>query len=467
MVSAMQATNLSPDSFSRISKFHVDAQELSPAEADRLRAGHRVTLVLGEEVAGSATLQAAVLTAAATAVRCFPGAVDFRASSNPPVIVAWPGRRGLCDILVELGAAKAQHANTPASSNIFFGSQCEPAHGLQVTFDRWVGAVAPVSDGFRLRERDGCTIAGVLAGSLAIAEEFFRFALVHPEASLRQVGLSLWNPLEPWRADAAAGPMLAYLPSEFWLLGLGHLGQAYLWTLGLLPFSAPRSVELMLTDFDRVVPANFETGLLSHADHDGRLKTRVAMNWLEARGFKTRLVERAFDERTCRQKGEPRLALAGFDGSGPRWALDHAGFAHVIDCGLGGSADNFETIAFHTLPHPDFSAEQLWPQAGQADNVDRARALSQSNAVYEQIRLEHGCGEFELASRSVAVPFVGTTAASLALAEAARAVLGDVRLGSAHVRISALNQGVFRHIDKGYAAGMAPVIAYQPSAASL
>lgn len=457
----MQLTNPSPDNFSRISKYHVDAQELSPAEAARLRAEHRVTLVLGEEVAGSATLQAAVLTAAATAVRCFPGAVDFRASSNPSVKVAWPGNVGLCDALVELGAAKAERVTPLGTSNMFFGSPSEWADGLQVTFDRWVGAVAPVGDGFRLRERDGCAIAGVLAGSLAVAEEFFRFTSIHPEASLRQVGLSLWNPLEPWRTDAAAGPMLDYLPSEFWALGLGHLGQAYLWTLGLLPFSAPQNVDIMLTDFDRVVTANHETGLLSYPSHDGRLKTRVAMSWLEARGFKTRLVERAFDEGTRRHDGEPRLALAGFDGSGPRWLLDQAGFAHVIDCGLGGSADNFDTIALHTLPHPEFSAEKLWPRDGQADSAERAQTLARSNRVYERVRAEHGCGEFELASRSVAVPFVGTTAAGLALAEAARAVIGGVRLGSAHGRLSALNQGMFREIDGGYAAVMAPALAYQ------
>ena len=229
----------------------------------------------------------------------------------------------------------------------------------------------------------------------------------------------------------------------------------------LLPFSALQNVDIMLSDFDRVVTANHETGLLSYRSHDGRLKTRVAMDWLEARGFKTRLVERSFDEGTRRQDGEPRLALAGFDGSGPRWLLDQAGFAHVIDCGLGGSADNFDTIALHTLPHPDFSAEQLWPRDVQADSAERAHALAKSNRVYESVRAEHGCGEFELASRSVAVPFVGTTAASLALAEATRAVMGGVRVGSAHVRISALNQGMFREVERGYSTVRAPALAYQ------
>jgi len=31
-------------------------------------------------------------------------------------------------------------------------------------------------------------------------------------------------------------PLLSNLPNRFWVLGLGHLGQAFLWNLALLPF---------------------------------------------------------------------------------------------------------------------------------------------------------------------------------------------------------------------------------------
>jgi hypothetical protein len=457
----MQPTALTADTFSRISKLHVDAEELSPEEAGRRRAQHRMTLVLGPEIASSATLQAAALTAAVTALRCFPGAVRFSSASNPSLRVAWGEQLGICDALIAVGVTQVECKAPDNGSTISFGSTSESGQGLQVTFDRWIGAVVPMPDRFRLREREGCILAGVLAGSLAVGEEFFRFAALHPEAGLRQVGSSLWNPLQDWRADNVNGPVLDYLPTEFSVLGLGHLGQAYSWTLGLLPFSQPEAVTVMLTDFDRVVPANYETGVLSVAGDDGKLKTRIVMRWLEARRFKTRIVERAFDEGMRRQAGEPPLALAGFDGAGPRWALDQVELGHVIDGGLGGNANNFDVIGLHTLPHPDFSAEALWPRSDGIAAQERASKLASSNRVYEEVRRRHGCGQLELASRAVAVPFVGMTAASYALAEAARAVLGGIRVGNANVRISSLSQATFREIPDGYSPSRAPAIRYQ------
>jgi hypothetical protein len=90
--------------------------------------------------------------------------------------------------------------------------------------------------------------------------------------------------------------------------------------------------------------------------------------------------------------------------------------------------------------------------------------LHDTNRTYQRVRREHGCGEFELASRAVAVPFVGATAASVTIAEALRAVLGGVRIGSALVRMSTPDESVFREVDDGYEARRAPLIAAQPAA---
>ena len=37
-----------------------------------------------------------------------------------------------------------------------------------------------------------------------------------------------------------------FLPSRLWLIGLGHLGQTYMWGLGLLPYSNPEVTPLFL-----------------------------------------------------------------------------------------------------------------------------------------------------------------------------------------------------------------------------
>jgi hypothetical protein len=42
---------------------------------------------------------------------------------------------------------------------------------------------------------------------------------------------------------------------RLWLIGLGHLGQAYLWALGLLPYASSDAVSLILQDTDIITPS--------------------------------------------------------------------------------------------------------------------------------------------------------------------------------------------------------------------
>jgi len=60
------------------------------------------------------------------------------------------------------------------------------------------------------------------------------------------VGISLWRSDLHCLDDSAGGPGVTLLPNKFWLLGLGHLGQAYIWNIGLLPFKAPNEITFLL-----------------------------------------------------------------------------------------------------------------------------------------------------------------------------------------------------------------------------
>jgi hypothetical protein len=210
-----------------------------------------------------------------------------------------------------------------------------------------------------------------------------------------------------------------------WVLGLGHLGNAYLWAIAALPYATPANVEIYLNDFDTVEPENFETGMIFSPRDAGILKTRVCSKWLEERGFHTRLVERPFDSnfrcRTVKPEAEPRLAFCGFDSNPARRDLSTAGFGRVMESGLGGTKDNFDTISFHTLPNPR-PAQELWPdltqeeQDRQKEQLDR---VARENPAYAPLGNDV-CGRAELAGKSVAVPFVGATAATLVLAETLR-----------------------------------------------
>ena len=82
----------------------------------------------------------------------------------------------------------------------------------------------------------------------------------------------------------------------------------------------------------------------------GRFKPRACAEWLEARGFETRLIERYFDGNFRRQDDEPKLALCGFDSNGGRRDLSTAQLRHVAESGLGGTPDNFDAINFTPFP---------------------------------------------------------------------------------------------------------------------
>jgi hypothetical protein len=99
---------------------------------------------------------------------------------------------------------------------------------------------------------------------LAVSEVF---AHVNDEliAGHRAIGLSLWDQAASadWRSAASDGPRPDALPADFWLIGPGHLGQAVLWTIGLLNFADPSSVRMFLQDDDVVGRSTESTSMLT------------------------------------------------------------------------------------------------------------------------------------------------------------------------------------------------------------
>ncbi len=413
---------------SRISKLFADRDSLPTWDGLRKRRQFGVTLVCGADVAGSYMLQLAVLTAAKIATRCFPDAVRIAlpVQDEEAATLLWPEMKerpafgamlrqivGAQNVVVDRG--------DPHRSNVLmFGDAPESAGALRVTFDGWVAKTGPASQVVRLPERPYCSLAAVLSAALAVSELFLSFAEISLEARRRTVALSLWRPeLDPADPDAI-GPVVGWLPAELWVLGLGHLGNAYLWALGTLPYATPSEARFFLNDFDSVEDENIETGLLfSGADID-RSKARTCAGWLERRGFRTRLLERRFDKHFRCQHDEPRLALCGFDSNPPRRDLASADFLQVIESGLGGTSNNFDTLCLHALPNPR-GVHDLWPDLSDEEEKRQAQQerVAEGNEAYARSGLDE-CGRFEFAGKSIAVPFVGAVAGCLVVAETLR-----------------------------------------------
>jgi hypothetical protein len=426
--------------FSRISKLFADRDETAIDDALARRRHHAVILRCGADLAGSYTLQLAVLTAANIASRCFPGAV--RIALEPGLaetqLLVWPSlKQTFGQALADLLGLAAFTSNEVAGHTLVFGNAVAASGALRVTFDGWIAKAGPATLVDRMAEREYCPLAGVLAGALAISELFLAFADISIQASRRVQALSLWRPDLEVSDPAALGVRVEFLPRDLWILGLGHLGNAYLWSLGTLPYREPGDVSLYLNDFDKVEDENIETSLLLSGDGVGRYKTRACSAWLEKRGFQTRLIERPFDGNFRCRGDEPKLALCGFDSNPPRRHLATAQFLRVVESGLGGTANNFDTISLHALPNPR-PADDLWPDLAPDEDArrrERQEQIARQNSAYARIGGDE-CGRYELAGKSIAVPFVGTTAATLVVAETLRLLHGgpgytDIKLAMA------------------------------------
>ncbi len=293
------------------------------------------------------------------------------------------------------------------------------------TFDGWCGGVLPADDPRRLPEKQECAPAGVLAGALAVGEAF-QHVRGNSYAGRRDAGLSLWRP-EPtisWIGPMGRGPQLDLLPSELWVIGLGHLGQAYLWTLGLMPYEDAGDMLLVLQDFDVLVQANDSTSLLTDRTALGQMKTRAMAMWANQRGFRTRLVERRFAPNFHIAHEEPHVALCGVDNPQARAALEEVGFQRIIDAGLGAGTQEFLAFQMHTFPASRRTAHAVWDSVT-AEEVapDLAPAIQ---PAYDSLLREGAdpCGVTLLAGRTVGAAFVGAATASIVIAEALRLAMG-------------------------------------------
>jgi hypothetical protein len=425
-----------PDDFDRVGKALVDRFGISPLDAaNRLRSA-RPCIVVGNDLAASPTLQAALLTLVNLTPRIFKAGAIVSAPSN--VLSVVPSINTPYATLREAVAAHGgvEGIDSLGPNRIVVGINGR-GPGLRLTFDGWAARVGPASWSEAMPQRERCVLAGVAGAAMALGELFFLAAGLSVEATEREVGVSLWSPHAGEDSLDGPGPAVEFLPGEAWLLGLGHLGQGLVWALSLLPYEEPGKMDLLLQDFDRVVLGNIGTQVLTSISDVGARKTLVCAKFLRARGFDPGLIDRPFDDRSPRSNTEPALAMCGFDGQGPREVLDRVNFDRVVVCGVGGTASDFDELQLHTLPFHKVNASDVWPKRARAGGSE---ALAAGNPFYRAYRETHRCGEVELAGLSVAAPFVGAMAGALAWAEVLRELHGGARCGFVELPLRALEE---------------------------
>jgi hypothetical protein len=382
------------------------------AELQRLS----LRLICDSQISRSPALQAALLTVINCGQRAFLGGLDVDLPEKTRLLLPWPNRTTLNEVVTDL-LYRSSNAEAVPSQTIYFGFWPDrPAkHSLVVNCTGWRGGIEPASGErcFEIGSTSDFALGGVFAGALAVHRGFLRSSAISLFACDESAGVSVWSPGDNWLSTSSEGPAIRALPAGLWLLGLGHLGQAFLWTLGLLPFADPKKCEAVLQDFDYVESANIGTGLLTTDQDIGRRKTRICSDWLEAHHFRTTICERAFDESTRRRSTEPNIALCGFDQSEPRRLLGGANFQRIIECGLGSSVHDFDQIHIHNFPEIRL-ATQIWTDSkATRANPWLVQALSKPSDI---------CGALaiDVAGKAVSTSFVGAMAAAVVFGEVLR-----------------------------------------------
>ena len=414
------------DSLNRTAKlFADDGTAASLDEAEAILGSFVLQLHVGNDVAGSRSRQAAILTIINTAVRAFRGGVHIKLATDPVLEVGWHHGLHLSEAIASYQGAIVVERLVPTHPTICVGGQLangsvEGLPVLRATFDGWTCGVVEGLD-TPLAENDAFTPAGVAAGAIAVGE-VFEFRRGNPYAGRRSHGISLWQPDIDWLSPNARGPIATgFAPSQWWIVGLGHLGQGYLWSIGMLNYQTPNDVHIMMQDDDLITRSNYSTGLLLDGASIGHRKTRVLANVVDERGFETTITERRLRPGDGPTGSEPRLALIGVDNPQTRRELSATkGFAMIIDAGLGGGPQHYLDLQIHTFPSERNSHDVPGWHAAPTSRLD----LLEQPAYREHAdRAGDQCGTIDIAGRSVAAAFVGATAGALVVGEAFRAII--------------------------------------------
>jgi hypothetical protein len=398
---------------SRITKALTDAaRAASFAEAEARLDTIRIAVVVGADEIKTRAGQAAVLTSVATASKCF-GRVTLVIAGDATLLTPLPLGDTLRRAARVLGARLSERVPRQTTHAIRIGDvPSVPGWNIRCWWDRWLGGTRAADDA-KLGD-SSLAFSGVFAAAVAI-RQIFACVLVGRTQYPRDVTVNLW---EPWRAAdlGATGPVKFDVPDKLWFLGLGHLGQGFVWNLCLLGVRGGRAVA---QDNQTVGDENEATSLLVLYRDLGAKKARVAARWLEACGWETDIIERRYNGDIRVMEDDPPYLLCGLDRLGPRLIIARHGFEFMIDAGLGHGPNDFEGIQIRTVAKGQ-SIEGLWNEAGEAENDSHSAKLMEKKAYAELESRIGRCGIVNFAEASTAVPFVGAAAGALVIAQVIR-----------------------------------------------
>jgi len=376
-----------------------DGSASSAEEAEQRFRSFHVQIVVGRDVATSRALQAALVTLLNAAPRTFLGEVTVIGQLDFDFDIGW--QRGLSTRrVVEYYGAQC-HSSQLDRPRIFVGQQ--EGDGVSHSFALHLACTATgfmlSPDELEATPRSALVPAGVAAAGAALSECFQHHYFRRPWAGLRFVQFDL----------PGAGRCIGRLPKSILAIGLGHLGQAFLWTVGLDVDGNTTLPLLTLQDYDRITPASLSTGLLAQREGIGKLKVDVVADAMEQLAFHCERLPFRMDLTEALQDTSD-VCLVAVDSLGFRRQLDKLTGPSIVEGGIGDGVDGFTKLQLHLLPGSRKAAD-IWAGA----DPRATRPVSIVAPAYQELLRKTGdeCGITQLAGRSIATPFVGAFGGAL------------------------------------------------------
>ena len=169
-----------------------------------------------------------LITAVNAASRAFLGGVRVRLHENGPMGVGWVAGMDMATAIETYGGEIVESLGCEHPTLVIGNVDDQPLGSvvLHATWEGWSGGVVEET------ERTAGRITRIPVSGECLQQRLecrrrFRICVASTVAGRRSTGLSLWEPQCDWRDEPAYGEPCLYLPKRLWLIGLGHLGQAY------------------------------------------------------------------------------------------------------------------------------------------------------------------------------------------------------------------------------------------------
>jgi molybdopterin/thiamine biosynthesis adenylyltransferase len=412
-------------------------------EANKMMDNSQVWLIAHNSIIQSLTEQMAFITAVNIAKRVFLGGVNCILPEVVPNLLVLKSN-SFTDLVIYYGGTLTTVTPDKNDVKLLFGAECYDDNCLEVVAEGWRGGV-----NFHDQERiifakkdNPISLGPVAAASLACYFAFCKiFKLIDSDLVIN-TGVSLWNINSgtEWHKNSNDGPRNINMPRKIWALGLGHLGQAYLWTCGLMPFNDPSKVLFLLQDDDIVESENIGSQVLCNDSDIGFPKTRACLKFLEDLNFKTRIVEKRFLPGNSEEEWIMKFPflLNGVDNVLTRRIINKNYHKLFLDGATNGSSSLFDSFTLKNVTYIEKALDIIWPITETGESVLHKN-------LNERYNKENNCGI--LTNIGISVPFVGLFGATFLIAELLRSLNEGTIYSIVSVRMSDLSS--INAVEKG------------------